>query len=272
MLFSALASAKILELGAGTAVAAILCLKKGAKVTVQELTDVLPHTLKCLEMNNVTASSAIASPWGTECIQRIRALCCPAVTVTDINPSDCTVWKSGESLDNKAGSSLSEGAELKIEDKLGKRKRKKALVKLNPTREIYLSGLSSNRSCTVSGSEGLFDRIIMADVLYHLEDFGPLVSTVIGCIAPKGVLVVCYEQRRKNLEPFFNTLITLFHSHEKHIIEIEKQSDPTTDLEGRINLTTIFGLHVFRSRILKPEVIDFHILHRSRECNFGQVI
>lgn len=252
MLFYALASANILELGAGTAVAAILCLKKGAKVTVQELADVLPHTLNCLEMNNVTASNTIASPWGRECIQRIRALCCPADTVTDINSSDCTVWETGESLENKTGPSLCEGAEPKVEDKLGKRKRKKALLNLNPTREIYLSGLSSDRSCTLGDGEGFFDRIIMADVLYHLEDFGPLVSTVIGCIAPKGVLVVCYEQRRKNLDPFFNTLTSLFHSHEKHIIEIERQSDPTTDLEGRISLTTIFGLHVFRSRILKP--------------------
>ena len=240
LLLSAIASANILELGAGTAVAAILCLKKGAKVTVQEMADVLPHTLKCLEMNNVTATSAISSSWGQECIQKIRASCCPVVTANDINTVDCTVWKSDSSLEQISYG----GAVLEVEDKVGKRKRKKT--------NCNLSGLSSVKSCTESDGEGLFDRIIMADVLYHLEDFSPLVSTVMGCIAPKGVLVVCYEQRRKNLEPFFSTLISCFHSHEEHKIEIERDNDAFTDQEGSIGLTTSFGLHIFRSKIKKP--------------------
>ena len=232
--------------------AAILCLKKGARVTVQEMADVLPHTLKCLEMNNVTATTAISSSWGTECVQKLRALFCPVVTVTDINTIDFSACKS-DKLPEKISKPPIDGGEVHdVEEKVGKRKRKKAFCDLNPAREIYLSGLSSDNTCTVSVGKGLFDRIIMADVLYHQEDFGPLVSTVMGCIAPKGVLVVCYEQRRKNLEPFFNTLISCFHSHEEHKIEIERENDATSDLGGTISLTTIFGLHIFRSRISKP--------------------
>lgn len=223
-------------------------------MTVQEMADVLPHTLKCLEMNNVTATSAIACLWGQECIQMARALSRPpaSVTDTDIGSADLTACKSDKSAEKVSESFLDEVAVLGVEVKVGKRKRKKAFCNLNQAKEIYSSGLSSDKSCTVSDGEGLYDRIIMADVLYHLEDFGLLVSTVMGCIAPKGVLVICYEQRRKNLDPFFNTLHACFHSHEEHEIKIERENDSSSDGGGTVGLTTIFGLHIFRSRILKP--------------------
>ena len=235
--------------------AAIICLKKGAKVTIQEMEDVLPHTLKCLEMNNVTATSAIACLWGQECIQMARALTRPAVSVTDtdIGSGNLIVSRSNDSAEKMSESFPDEVPVLGVEVKVGKRKRKKAFCDLNQVKEKYTSsGLSSDKSCAMSDGEGLYDRIIMADVLYHLEDFGPLVSTVMGCIAPKGVLVICYEQRRKNLDPFFNTLRSCFHSHEEHEIKIERENDSSSDVVGTIGLTTIFGLHIFRSRILKP--------------------
>lgn len=213
----------------------------------------LPHTLKCLEMNNVTATSAIASLWGQECIQMARALFRPVASMTDIGSADLIVSNTDSSAEKTPESFLDEVSVIGVEVKVGKRKRKKAFCNLNQVKEIYTShSLSSDKNCTVSNCEGLFDRIIMADVLYHLEDFGPLVRTVMGCIAPKGVLVICYEQRRKNLDPFFNTLHSCFHSHEQHNIKIERENVSSSDVEGIMGLTTIFGLHIFRSRILKP--------------------
>ena len=102
----------------------------------------------------------------------------------------------------------------------------------------------------------LFDRIIMADVLYHLEDFLPLISTIMNSVTLKGIVVICYEQRRKNLNVFFDLIIPLFHSHEKHTIIIEKKSidnDIHNDIinnNSNSNSTT-FHLHVLRSKISK---------------------
>ena len=69
-IFNFIASEKILELGAGTAIAAIMCAKKGARVTVQELADVMPHTVKCFEINGILPVNTVTSLWGPECVRQ----------------------------------------------------------------------------------------------------------------------------------------------------------------------------------------------------------
>jgi predicted nicotinamide N-methyase len=52
----------------------------------------------------------------------------------------------------------------------------------------------------------IFDFIIMADVLYHANDFQLLISTIESCLSARGTLIISYEQRRRDLAPFFDQL------------------------------------------------------------------
>jgi predicted nicotinamide N-methyase len=60
---------RVLELGAGTAIASMVCARRGAQVTVQELPSVMPHTLRCLSMNGVCPQAAVADEWGPRCVR-----------------------------------------------------------------------------------------------------------------------------------------------------------------------------------------------------------
>ena len=128
----------IVELGAGTGLAGILCSKLGAKIVAfQELESCVSHTKRCCAMNIVVnedepMTKFVAQRWSKSC---------------------------GRSL--------------------------------------------------VHENNGLkFDYVIMADVLYHVEDFPTLKDTIMECLREdKGQVIICYEQRRKDLSEFFRVLL-----------------------------------------------------------------
>lgn len=61
-----------------------------------------------------------------------------------------------------------------------------------------------------TGMCNYFDNIIMADVLYHCEDFEDLIVSILHCSAVKCRLYVCFEQRRRNLDAFFSSVELYF--------------------------------------------------------------
>ena len=283
---NSLASENILELGAGTALAAIVCLKKKAKVTVQELPDVLSHTLHCLKMNNVEATRVISCLWGETCVKEAILIQNDILMKTNNDIDDIeiddnrncnkiNIENNNEIFNNNIAMELNieneinteinteincgNAAESKIQTEIGTKSLKKKRKKSFATKKIQKIEQNSiydyNLKYEINEIK-LFDRIIMADVLYHIEDFVPLISTIMNSISQKGIVVICYEQRRKNLNIFFNLIIPLFHSHEKHTIVIERKND--IDIDNDINDNnnnnsnpTTFQLHVLRSKISK---------------------
>lgn len=257
-----LASEKILELGAGTAIAAIMCAKKGARVTVQEVADIMPHTVKCFEINGINPANTVTSLWGAECVQQATG----CEKFTDLSSDKNTTIHANANIGEGSEVSLCEvdclNSNILVEEgtvdtdhKSVKRKRKKTFGGMKSSDRISdknRSGFVSDGWLKVKDGE-LFDRIVMADVLYHSVDFSSLLRTVMGCISDKGALVVCHEQRRRNLDEFFETLTSLFHSCEKHTIEIEhipeanNRENYCDEYSAKI---TVFHLHIFRAKIL----------------------
>lgn len=253
------ASENILELGAGTAIAAILCMKKGASVTVQELADAMPHTLQCLKMNRTEAKKVLACRWGEECVQLatdgpafsgIGAAARSAGTQQlqesrAVGPNiDCAALTGSEQTEDTR--SLPSGGKHSLKQVNKKRKK-------SHTRTPCGVCLGSIGLDIAGRGQTLYDRVVMADVLYHAEDFSALISTVVHCIKPKGVLVLVYEQRRKNLDSFVTALASLFYAHEAHTVSVERAEDAGGgggSLGG--GSTALFQLHIFRSRI--PEL------------------
>jgi predicted nicotinamide N-methyase len=124
----------VLELGAGTAVAAMAAVRLGAAcVAVQELPEVMPHTKGVLSANGcLSAVECIEARWGPDLL---------------------------------ASSSL-------------------------------------------ESQERLFDTVVMADVLYHCTDFNDLIASVQRSTrnAPSSFVLVAFEQRRRNLDSFFEAM------------------------------------------------------------------
>ena len=55
-----------------------------------------------------------------------------------------------------------------------------------------------------------FDLVICADVLYHCEDFIALIDLIeFTCSKSSCNLIVSFEQRRKDLTPFFDQLLQI---------------------------------------------------------------
>ena len=170
----------IAELGAGTALAGILCGKLRARaVTLQELDSCIEHTRHCCSMNfhddddddgdrNVTKPRCIAHKWSTAC---------------------------GEIL--------------------------------------------------VQQNDGMkYDFVIMADVLYHCEDFSMLIETIMKCLCTAtGEVIICYEQRRRDLSEFFRAMLdkrlVLVNAIQEFIIEDDSLSHEST--------TTKYYLYHFKS-------------------------
>lgn len=232
-------------------------------MTVQELPEVMPHTLQCLEMNRTEARKALVCRWGEECIR----LATDGPVVTSIGAADSAVRSQEEGQAATSPEVLEDTSSLPV---LGldvvstlavkpiSKKRKKSCLKteFNQT----LGGISSD-SMRFNGA-GLgptrYDRVLMADVLYHVEDFTALINTVVCCIKPKGVLVLSFEQRRKNLDPFVEALSSLFHAHEAHTVSIERAEEIEVEGGGGggdrslgTGSTAVFHLHIFRSKISK---------------------
>jgi len=59
-------SDRVLELGAGTALAAILCRKRSCRVVVQETRFAISHTAECLKMNLCEDVGLIAANWAEQ--------------------------------------------------------------------------------------------------------------------------------------------------------------------------------------------------------------
>jgi predicted nicotinamide N-methyase len=251
------ASENILELGAGTAIAAILCMKKGASVTVQELAEVMPHTLQCLEMNRTQAKKALACRWGEECVR--LATDGPAalsIGATDSAGGSQEEGQAPTSSERVEGDGtlpvLAEHNVSTIAVKPFSKKSKKQCPKFESIKTLGGISLDSMRLDGAGRGQTRYDRVLMADVLYHVEDFTALINTVVLCIKPKGVLVLSFEQRRKNLDSFVETLASLFHSHETHTVNIEQAEEIEVEGGGGSlgkGSISVFHLHIFRSKI-----------------------
>ncbi|CAM9486615.1 unnamed protein product, partial [Ectocarpus fasciculatus] len=120
----------VIELGAGSGLAAMVCSRLGCSVTAQELSEVLPHTKAVFSRNNV-AATFVSATWGCDFIEQV--------------------------------------------------------YNLRP-----------------------FDNIIMSDVLYHCADFDDLISSIRSCSTIGTKIYVSFEQRRKNLDDFFDKLQKCF--------------------------------------------------------------
>jgi predicted nicotinamide N-methyase len=129
---------RVLELGAGTAVAAMAAVRLGAAcVAVQELPEVMPHTKTVLSENGcLEAVECIEAKWGPD----------------------------------------------------------------------ILASASRERP---------FDVVVMADVLYHCTDFADLIASVQNAMsdAPGSCVVVAFEQRRRNLDSFFEEMTGSYRTH-----------------------------------------------------------
>lgn len=164
----------IIELGAGTALASLVCSRLGGVPVIQELDNVIPHTSTGFANNNASIIPMIAARWGEDCIKKARDYC------------------KSRSID-------------------------------------------------------CFDKVIMADVLYHTEDFTDLIATTVSLIrttdnaSRHGCVIVCYEQRRKDVSSFISTMDALFSSRETRIYNVRK-----TDNEGHQS-STAYYLHHYKS-------------------------
>ena len=102
-----------------------------------------------------------------------------------------------------------------------------------------------------SGEPALFDLVVMADVLYHVEDFQPLIDTIKGCVDPEGTVVIVFEQRRKDLSAFFKAISACFLSNTRQQLQVTRvvdNDDGTTD-EGQQQITTTFFIQQLSFRV-----------------------
>ena len=231
----------VLELGAGSGIAAILCLLWGIKnITIQELPDILPHTLGCLRMNNVKPWRICPAYWGPDCIElatrghAFTSMRCNdkfdefnSVKKTSF-PIRCTIQDENIVVEEKFISKRSNDNENdEVEDILDTNKASTSdsftFLSAEQSTSHQMHTIVSNskevelkEKILVRGNDKnsmiLYDLIIMADVLYHTNDFLALVTTILSCISTNGLVVICYEQRRKDLSIFFE----LISSHFKH--------------------------------------------------------
>ena len=52
-----------------------------------------------------------------------------------------------------------------------------------------------------------FDIVIMADILYHCEDFSELVRTIESSYSSGGTdIIICFEKRRRDMKDFFDLI------------------------------------------------------------------
>ena len=235
-------------------------------MTVQELPEVMPHTLQCLEMNRTEARKALVCRWGEECIR----LATDGPVVTSIGAVADSAVRSQEDCQAATNPEVLEVSStlpvlgLDVVSTLAvkpiSKKRKKSCLKTEFNQTLGGISLDSMRFNGAGLGPTRYDRVLMADVLYHVEDFTALINTVVCCIKPKGVLVLSFEQRRKNLDPFVEALSSLFHAHEAHIVTIERAEEIEIEVEGGggggdgslgTGSTAVFHLHIFRSKISK---------------------
>ena len=222
----------ILELGAGSAIAAIACLQhNNNSITVNNQNDI--SSTSSSSRNETNPSPSTATTRNNFCPSSIGSdqvtMGCVSVAVQELahvlpftldslamnnvraSRSIAAVWGeecvrlacdgdelSGDSNNSSSGSSNSS------------------------------SGSSSSSSCINSNNanQTLYDLVIMADVLYHVEDFQPLIDTIIACLKPSGAAIICYEQRRRDLSPFFKSISARFLSNNRHEFTVIQEPQP----------------------------------------------
>ncbi len=66
-----------------------------------------------------------------------------------------------------------------------------------------------------------FDLVIMADVLYHCEDFEELIASIRACCKHGTMIYISFEQRRKQLDIFFQKVeeLSVLVESLKYVIE-----------------------------------------------------
>jgi 2-polyprenyl-3-methyl-5-hydroxy-6-metoxy-1,4-benzoquinol methylase len=84
----------------------------------------------------------------------------------------------------------------------------------------------------------------MADVLYHVDDFQPLIDTILGSVEPEaGVVIIVYEQRRKDLSAFFKAISAHFLSNTRQLLQVTRVVDDQQDI------TTTFVIQQLTFRV-----------------------
>jgi predicted nicotinamide N-methyase len=96
-----------------------------------------------------------------------------------------------------------------------------------------------------SSSEAtLYDIVAMADVLYHVDDFQPLIDTILGSVEPEaGVVIIVYEQRRKDLSVFFKAISAHFLSNTRQLLQVTRVVDDQQEI------TTTFVIQQLTFRV-----------------------
>ena len=128
----------------------------------------------------------------------------------------------------------------------------------NTTVISALWGVALVDECAKLSMLSKFDVIIMADVLYHEEHMPALVESILRCMAASCKIVICCEQRRKDLNTlFFDDLFTRLNTYTtesaqyfvvkwmvyRYAIE-QGNEDIPSDLDTEMKPVIQFYLHV----------------------------
>lgn len=224
---------RILELGGGTALASIVCARHGARCAVQEIDTVVPHTLSCVQRNLVNVDMSISDE-----------------------------SSSGRTSNHDDDSAKQVNMRVKV---FAAKWGADCVAKAH---QISKDMIKRDEERLVTGEEVdriPYDTIIMADVLYNAEYFDDLYATikalvdwstptVEGGVASSNAslcgsmdvsskhqtrkrpqqVILCHEQRRRDLAPMTNKISALFSRREtrKYLVESDMK-------------TTAFYLHHF---------------------------
>ena len=223
-------SLNILELGAGSAIAAIACLQHNDK-TVTNTDNIHNDNIRRDDIplsttttttnnnnNNICPSSIGSDQASMGCVSvavqelaHVLPFTLDSLAMNNVRAtrSVAAVW--GEECVRLACG----GDELSWDDSSSSSSSSSS----NTTGRSSSSGSSDNNKM-------LYDLVIMADVLYHVEDFQPLIDTIVSCLNSSGAAIICYEQRRRDLSPFFKSISSRFSSNNRHEFTVTQEPQP----------------------------------------------
>lgn len=106
-------------------------------------------------------------------------------------------------------------------------------------------GEECTRDIILSNDNVKFDLIVMADVLYHIQDFFELAQTIVGSASGAGAdIFICYEKRRTDLSMFFEILEQ---SKELSLVRLHLYSVVgPKDVDSESSVETRFCIHHYR--------------------------
>lgn len=189
----------VLELGAGTAVAAILCAKSCLfdSIVIQDLPEVVPAIIASLDANGLTKnqeSRTCSDKYETDEVN-VQCISCPW-------GSDCV-----------------------------------------------------SMAASIIPHQPFFDLILLADVLYHTEHFDTLLFTVTSLLAGNGTVLLCFEQRRKDLSQFVGKLCAKFVHKQVYEYRIKPRVTSEVQLPDDSAQTTVFYLCLL-SGFVREDIIS----------------